>query len=141
MLPTESLALNFWGLDLCRGIMDLSKNHGAYCFLIVEHKHDLDFIRKQALSLIVAGCRNLSFYGKEQETWHFETDRADIQMYPDSETVALTSGFDNLDEFVHELKTIISARPIVPFSTFLIYDDREIYSEVLKRLRIAGKID
>ena len=91
--------------------------------------------------MIVAGCRNLSFYGKEQETWRFETDRADIQMYSDSETVALTNGFDNLDEFVHELKAMISARSIVPFSTFLIYDDREIYGEVLKRLRIAGKID
>lgn len=136
MLPTEVLALNFWCLDLCRGVMDLSKNHAAYCFLIAAHQHDIEFIRKQALSLIVAGCRNLSFYGKEQDTWHFEADRADIQVYPDMETVALTSGFD----VMHELICAITVRPIVPYSTYLIYDDREIYAEVLKRLKIAGKI-
>lgn len=136
MLPTEVLALNFWGLDLCRGVMDLSKKHAAYCFLIAEHQHDIEFIRKQALSLIVAGCRNLSFYGKERDTWHFEADRADIQVYPDMETVTLTSGFD----VMHELICAITVRPIVPYSTYLKYDDREIYAEVLKRLKIAGKI-
>ncbi len=140
MLPTEALAPDFWGLDLCRGVMDLSKNHAAYCFLIAEHQHDIEFIRKQALSLIVARCRNLSFYGKERDTWHFEADRADIQVYPDMETVALTSGFDDLDDFMHELICAITVRPIVPYSTYLIYDDREIYAEVLKRLKIAGKI-
>lgn len=77
-----------------------------------------------------------SIYGKEQDTWHFEADRADIQVYPDMETVALTSGFD----VMHELICAITVRPIVPYSTYLIYDDREIYAEVLKRLKIAGKI-
>ena len=41
---------------------------------------------------------------------------------------------------MHELICAITVRPIVPYSTYLIYDDREIYAEVLKRLKIAGKI-
>lgn len=61
-------------------------------------------------------------------------------MNPEMEEVALTSSIDTFDDFVDELGELLSIRPFVPFYIYLIYDDRDIYAEVLKRLRIAGKI-
>ena len=77
---------------------------------------------------------------KAEAIWHLQTDHADIQMNPEMEEVALTSSIDTFDDFVDELAELLSIRPFVPFYTYLIYDDRDIYAEVLKRLRIAGKI-
>ena len=69
MSATEMLGFNFWGLDIKRGVMDL-KNGTITCFMIVEHIHDIDFIRKQVLSLIVAGCKDFTFYGQQESICH-----------------------------------------------------------------------
>ncbi|MBR3419626.1 MAG: hypothetical protein IKG82_13130 [Oscillospiraceae bacterium] len=139
MSATERLREHFWGLDLNRGNMELTKREDMYCYFIVEHTSDSEFAYKQALSLLVAGCRNFVFYGKAEAIWHLQTDLADIQMNPEMEEVALTSSVDSFDDFVDGLAELLSIRPFVPFHTYLIYDDREIYAEVLKRLKIAGK--
>jgi hypothetical protein len=136
MSATEMLSSNFWGLDIECGIMDL-KNGTITCFMIVEHIHDIDFIRKQVLSLIVAGCKNFIFYGRQESIWHLETDLADIKVHPDSDEVALTSTCESLDDFIDEINSEIYLRPIVPNYNYLFYDDEKIYREILRRLEIS----
>ena len=133
MSATEMLGSNFWGLDIEHGVMDL-KNGTITCFMIVEHIHDIDFIRKQVLSLIVAGCKDFTFYGQQESIWHLETDLADIKVHPNSDEVALTSTCESLDDFIDEINLEINLRPIVPNYNYLIYDDEKIYREILRRL-------
>ena len=136
MSATEMSSSNFLGLDIERGVMDLKKGT-ITCFMIVEHIHDIDFIRKQVLSLIVAGCRNFTFYGQQESIWHLETDLADIKVHPNSNEVALTSTSKSLNDFIDEIKLEINLRPIVPNYNYLIYDDEKIYREILRQLKIS----
>ena len=136
MSATEMLGSNFWGLDIERGVMDL-KNGTITCFMIVERIHDIDFIRKQVLSLIVAGCKDFTFYGQQESIWHLETDLADIKVHPNSDRVALTSTCKSIDDFIDEINLEINLRPIVPNYNYLIYDDEKIYREILRRLELS----
>lgn len=136
MSATEMLGSNFWGLDIEHGVMDL-KNGTITCFMIVEHIHDIDFIRKQVLSLIVAGCKDFTFYGQQESIWHLETDLADIKVHPNSDEAALTSTCKSMDDFIDEINLEINLRPIVPNYNYLIYDDEKIYREILRRLELS----
>ena len=136
MSAPEQLSSNLWGLDIERGVMKI-KNGTITCFMIVEHPHDLDFIRKTALSLVVAGCNNFIFYGQQESIWHLETDLADIKVHPNSERVALTSSCKTLDDFIEEIGLDIDLRPLVPNYNYLIYDDEGIYREILRRLKLS----
>ena len=104
MSATEMLGSNFGGLDIEHGVMNL-KNGTITCFMIVEHIHDIDFIRKQVLSLIVAGCKDFTFYGQQESIWHLETDLADIKVHPNSDEVALTSTCKSMDDLFSECKS------------------------------------
>ena len=132
---TEQLRSDFWGLELEQGKMELTQGREFYCFFIVEHPHDTEFIKKQALSLIVAGCKEFHFYGKEEPVWHSEIDNADILVNPAAEDVAMTSGYDELDDFVFQLTLPLTCRTFVPQSVYLIYDDRTMYDEVKRQLK------
>lgn len=136
----KKLRPNLYSADLFYGKIDLKPGHGFSCFFIVQHTDDKEFIKDQAIQLLLAGCRNFDFYGKMEPIWHLGFDDADILLNPNStqETVALTSGWDTIDEFVEVLHNEISCRPFVPHDYYLIYDDEETYEDVLRRL--DGKI-
>ena len=132
----EKLRPNLYGAHLVFGKIDLNPTHRFSCFFIVQHTDDKEFIKKQAMQLLLAGCRNYDFFGEKEPLWHLGFDDVDIMLNPNStpENVALTSGWSTLDDFVDALDLAISVRPIVPHDTYLLYDDRAIYEEVLKRL-------
>lgn len=132
----EKLRPNLYGAHLVYGKIDLNPTHRFSCFFIVQHTDDTEFIKKQAMQLLLAGCRNFDFFGKKEPLWHLGFDDVDIMLNPNStpENVALTSGWSTLDDFVEALDLVISVRPIVPHDTYLLYDDRAIYEEVLRRL-------
>ena len=127
-----SADLHYGKIDLC----DLKPGHGFSCFFIVQNTDDRDFIKDQAIQLLLAGCRNFDFYGKMEPIWHLGFDDADIMLNPNStpETVALTSGWSTIDEFTEVLHNEISCRTFVPHDFYLIYDDKKIYEDVLRRL-------
>ncbi len=132
----EKLRHNLYSADLRYGKIELKSTHGFSCFFIVEHTDSKEFIKDQALQLLLAGCRNFDFYGKMEPLWHIGFDEADILLFPDStsETVALTSSWETLDEFVETLQDELSVRPFVPHDFYLLYDDEGIYKEVLRLL-------
>lgn len=102
---------------------------------------DKDFIKKQALQLLVAGCENFNFYGSAESIWHFIVDEVDILLNPDStsEAVVLTSGWNSINDFVDALVREISVRAFVPHDIYLIYDDEKIFRDVLQRLNSMTK--
>ena len=134
----RKLRPNLYSADLVYGKIDLKPGHGFSCFFIVQHIDDKEFIKDQAIQLLLAGCRNFDFYGEKGPIWHLGFDDADILMNPNStpETVALTSGWDTIDEFVEVLHNEISCRLYVSHDYYLLYDDEETYEYVLQSLEM-----
>ena len=135
----KKLLPNLYSADLHYGKIELKPTHGFSCFFIIRHTDDKEFIKDQAIQLLLSGCRNFDFYGEMEPMWHICVDEADILLYPDytSETVALTSGWDNLEEFAEALHDELSLRPFVPHDFYLLYDDEGTYKEVLGLLDIS----
>ena len=132
----EKLRPNLYGTHLKYGKINLNPPHSFSCFFIVQHTDDEDLIEEQARQLLLAGCRNFDFFGKKESLWHLGFDDVDIMLNQDltPESVALTSGWSTLDDFVEALNLEISVKPTIPHDTYLLYDDRAIYEEVLRRL-------
>ena len=136
MRKCERLTRILYGVEMHYGEIDLSKQCTNIFFFIVEHTDDKEFIQKQAVQLLSAGCRDYHFFGKQEPIWHLAFDEADIMMYPNStsETVALTSGYESFDDFVDEIQLCIRCRYLVPTDFYLIYDDEVVYTEVKRKL-------
>ena len=136
MMRYEKLRNNLYSADLVYGKIDLKRSHGFSCYFIVEHMDDEEFIRDQALQLLLSGCRDFVFYGKKEATWHLGVDEADIMLYPDmsDETLALTSSCETLEEFVDDLHHAISERPFLSHDYYLFYDDSKIYHDAIELL-------
>ena len=132
----NKLRNNLYSADLFYGKIELKRTHGFSCFFIVEHTFDAEFIKNQAIQLLLAGCQDFHFYGKAESNWHFGVDEANIFLHSKSasETDVLISGWSILEEFADALNDVLSLRPFVPHDFYLIYDDEEIYRNVLKRL-------
>ena len=58
-------------------------------------------------------------------------------LYPDPEKYTVTAGCDELDDFINELALSIHARTLVPHDVFLLYDDPDLYREVLRKLEVV----
>ncbi|MDE7246740.1 MAG: hypothetical protein K2N43_02505 [Lachnospiraceae bacterium] len=134
----NKLRNNFYSADLLYGKIDLNPIHTFFCFFIVEHTFDEEFIKDQAIQLLLAGCQSFDFYGKAELNWYLGVDEANLFLRPKaaSETNVLTSGWDTLEEFADALNSVLSMRTIVPHDIYLIYDDEEIYKNVMKRIGI-----
>ena len=132
----ERLRSNFYSADLVYGKIDLKNLHHFSCFFIVQHVDNKKFIKDQAIQLLLAGCRNFDFFGNKEPIWHLGVDEADILLYPDasSEDVALTSGWQTLEEFAETLDVCLSERICVPHDFFFFYDDYEIYNKTMRLL-------
>ncbi len=77
----DILALNFFGVQLEIGSIDLRPGHIFSCYFIVGHPHDAAFIEKQARQLLLAGCKHFVFYGKYEPQWHNGFDFEDVRLH------------------------------------------------------------
>ena len=138
MRKFERLSNIFFGVEMISGEIDLSKHRERIFFFIVEHTTDKEYIEKQAMQLLVAGCRDFHFFGAKEPLWHLTFDEVDIMMYPNStsENVALTSNYITFDDFVDEIKLCINCRCFLPTDIYLVYDDKSLYQNVLQALKI-----
>lgn len=132
----EKLRNCLYGAHHIYGKIDLNPRHTFSCFFIVQHTDDKEFIKEQAMQLLLAGCRNIDFFGEKESIWHLGFDDVNIilNLYSSPENVALISGWSTLDDFVDQLHRGISARSIIPHDTYLLYDDWALYEEVQRRL-------
>lgn len=126
----------FYSLDLYYGKTNLKPCRDFQCFFIVEHPCSEEFIHDQALTLLTSQCKNFDFYGAYSKKWDIGFDLVDIQLHPndDDMEIALTSAWEDFDNFVDALELALSTRTFIPCDIYLIYDDEVIYQKVLERL-------
>lgn len=139
MYGFECLSRNFYGVEIFRGEIDLSKERAIIFFFIVEHTNEKDFIFKQALQLLLAGSRQFIFFGKQKLIWHTAFDKLHMKMFPNNsmDLVAVTSKYETIADFADEIALCIRCKYLVPTDIYLVYDDEETYQSVLKML---GKV-
>jgi len=132
MIDVDKLA-KIEAVDLWTGNLTLRPNARTICYFIINTMNDREAIRKIAMSLILSGCREFHFYGKQEVLWHQIFDEVDIQINPNAsdDDIALTMGYVTLDELLDELLEGASVRGFVPQQFVLFYDDAEQY-EILK---------
>ena len=131
----KMLSNNFYSLDLHTGKTNFKLGRNILCYFIVEHPCSEEFIREQALQLLMTPCRNFDFYGAYSRQWDVGFDSVDIMLHPNNEEeFSLTSQWDDFDSFIDSLELAISCRYLVPCDIYLIYDDKKTYINVLKAL-------
>ena len=66
---------------------------------------DKEEIRKIAMDLILSGCREFHFFGRQEPLWHMIFDEVDMEINPNSTegNVVLTTRYSALEKFQEEL--------------------------------------
>lgn len=122
---------NIFGVDLFTGRIAPSNSHCAELFYIVDVTNNEEFIKREALQMLLQfGQTNYFFYGKQRKLWHLVFDETDIMLNSNKETVANTIDCSTLDELIDELKDRKHLRNIVNCDYYLIYDNEEIFEFV-----------
>lgn len=133
----EYLKYNIYGLNLHYGKISPKPGHNVELFYIVEHMDDEQFIRKEALKMLLQfGQSVYYFFGKKESIFHLIFDETAVLLNLNAEDVAMTVGYDMLDDFIAELDDRKYLRTIVPCDYYLIYDDEDIYQKIKKRLNL-----
>ncbi len=126
---------HFYSMDLHYGKTMLKPYREFHCFFIVDHSCDKDFMRQQALQLLLSQCHNYEFHGTYCREWELAFDEVDIILHPnDGDEISLTNSWKDIDAFVDTLELTLSLSSFVPFDVYLIYDDDAIYQAVLNKL-------
>ena len=136
----ERIAPNLVGADLADGEIDLKASHGYSFFFIVNLSNNKTFIDKTAMECVLSGCKDFHFFGGMEPVWHVAFDLMDSTIYPDAsyENVVLTSGYEDIEEFVNALHEATSCRSFVPHDSYLFYDDEALYRRVVAILTKQG---
>lgn len=122
-------------MDLHYGKTILKPCWDFHCFFIVEHSCDKEFMCQQALQLLMSQCHNYKFHGAHCRDWELAFDEVDMLLHQnDEDEIALTSLWEDINEFIDTLELTLSLRSFVPFDIYLIYDAKEKYQAVLKKL-------
>lgn len=102
--------------------------HKKSCFFLISHITDSTFIRALAEYLLEAGGRDFHFWGDKESVWHLLFDEVDVErtIENDLEDIALTSGYDNIEDFSRELWMQFSQ------DVYLFYDDLDAYQRVFQ---------
>lgn len=128
----ELLKAHFRSIHLLDGAIDAVQAPIHSCYFIVQRVEDSIFIEDLATKLLSTGCREFHFYGVKESIWHREVDMADISLKGDItvENVALTMGYETLDEFVDALDVGVYFDTV----SYLFYDDIRLYQEAMELL-------
>lgn len=131
---SNQLADLFFGGNIQSGFPELLYAKQIKVFLIVDHIREPDQIRNIAVKLMSMDCIEFVFWGKQANTWHNETDIADIKLHPDENDWVLTNDWDEVDDFVDDIAIALSVREYSNTTIFLLYDDETLFLNVLSLL-------
>ena len=133
MTRCERLRSNFYSIDLHYGKTNLLPYRDFICFFIVEHPNCKEFIRQEALQLLMSQCTHFEFYGAYSEEWGIGFSETGCMLHPSDDKAKIVR-WEDIDLFAQSLELMLSQRPFVPFDIYLIYDDEETYRVVLKKV-------
>lgn len=111
---------------------DFRENRKTHCYFISQYTKDITAISSIARTLLDKGCRDFHFCGLQEPLWHLQFDSVYVDLFQDNdgENVALTSGYETLEEFAEELFSSIDYW-CMNEDHYLIYDDKEKYIQLL----------
>ena len=127
-------------LQMSGGSISGDVGHPASCFLIAEKTDDDVAIRRVAMALMNAGCRDFHFCGSLRELWHDTFDRVDIERTSDEKDWALTCDYGSAEEFARTITQEHAWCTDAPGDFYLIYDDEAMFGEVLRSLPMPKKL-
>ena len=111
----EKLRDNLYGAELLTGSITPVKEHIAQIFYIVNNTDNSEFIENEALLMITQfGKTEYHFCGRHSELWQRIFNDTALKIYP-----------------TDELSSVLQERYFVPTDFYLIYDDEEMYKQVV----------
>ena len=121
--------------NLLTDTMKRTERKPVVCFFIPTKKYDDEFIKQIALEFIEQSSW-YHFYGQDEPKWHMIFDETDIMLDPDftEETIAMTCGYDDLEEFADMMDIEIHSKHTEPTDIFLFYDDEQMYAKLKELL-------
>lgn len=113
-------------------LFDFREARETHFYFIVTKTKDEKKIVHLAKDLLSKGCRDFHFCGLHEPLWHLEFDSVYVELFQDEdgEKVALTSGYETLEDFAEEL-FINMYYWYANEDHYLIYDDEEEYKKLL----------
>ena len=127
-------------IDLINGSLKRPTPKEMLCFFIVNKINDKGFIKETALEFLDQ-TKSFYFYGQYEPLWHLVFDEADILVHPyaDDESIAMTCGYDNFDDFAEEIFIALHSRYFIPTDVYIFYDDATVYENLKKRISMLEK--
>lgn len=126
----------FYSAPLLYGKTNLKPYMRFQCYFITEHVWDPEYIRQQAMQLLMSQCFGFYFFGAHSREWTQEFHALKSVIYPDADERCFLGQWDHINDFVNVLHKNLSCRPFVPSDIYLIYDDAELYQNVLDLLGV-----
>lgn len=127
---------NLFITDLKCFSADFREKRQTHCYFIAQGVKEREEISDLARILLDKGCRDFHFCGSYEPLWHLEFDSVYVDSFQneDKERIALTSGYETIDEFAEELLSNINYW-CIDEDHYLIYDDQEEYGKLLEYLK------
>ena len=113
----EKLRDNLYCVELLTGSITPVKEHIVQIFYIVNNTDNSEFIGNEALQMITQ-------FGKTE--YHFC-----LKIYPTDSEKVITRKYESTEKFADELSSVLQERYFVPTDFYLIYDDEEMYRQVV----------
>lgn len=128
----EKLRDNLYSAELFTGSITPQKEHLAEIFYIVNRTNDSEFVKKEALQMITQfGKTKYHFCGKHSELWQMIFNDTALKNYPTDSEKVVTRKYESTEKFADELSSVLQERYFVPTDFYLIYDDEEMYKQVV----------
>lgn len=127
----KRICYNLYSMDMYYGLMQPRPEHRLQCFLITEHANTEDFINKQVLQLMTAGCDIFDIVGKERFLWKKTIETYDNkQLFGKERRLVHLEPHDTVESFAENLISFLKTYSFVPNDGYIIYDDVNIYNNV-----------
>lgn len=128
----EKLRDNLYSAELLTGLITPQKEHLAQIFYIVNSTADSEIIEKEALQMITQfGKTEYHFCGGQSEIWQKAFYDTAQKIYPADYEKVIIRGYESTEKFADRLNSVLQERYFVPTDFYLIYDDREMYKQVV----------
>ena len=128
----EKLRDNLYGAELLTGSITRVKEHIAQIFYIVNNTDNSEFIENEALQMITQfGKTEYHFCGRHSELWQRIFNDTALKIYPTDSEKVITRKYESTEKFADELSLVLQERYFVPTDFYLIYDDEEMYRQVV----------
>lgn len=131
----EKLRDNLYGAELLAGSITPVKEHIALIFYIVNNTDNSEFVENEALQMITQfGKTEYHFCGRHSELWQRIFNDTALKICPTDSKTVITRKYVSTENFADELREALQEKYFVPTDFYLIYDDEEMYRQVVGML-------